>query len=531
MGAAVRSGEGDRVNERAAPPEPSPQPAPRPQPTIAAVAGRDREFLPAALEILETPPPPLPIAVMATICACGLVALVWSYFGRLDVYATAPGKIETAGYAKVIEPLDPGKIAVIHVEEGQAVKAGDLLLELEPAEAAADAAGAQNALNASLAEMARRRYAIGAVRIAKTTTRSGQDSPDAPAPQVFDPGYVESLAGEAELNVDWDGAVPEPFRLREEAVLRADLAQLSDALKALDGQMAEKLATQQRLNMSIAFQNALMETLNQRVSTRQEAIDRKVGTKIDLYDAQEELEKSQAALASDQGLLIETDAALNEVRSEKAKTVSQFIADNENKFADAARKADEARQTLAKADARLARTKLSAPIGGVVQQMAVTTVGQVVTTGQQLIVLTPNAGKLEVEALVANLDIGFVRPGQDAVIKVDAFPFTRFGALHGQVIKIASAAIAEQEAKRALANATSGANGAPPAPTAPGQPESFVFPVTIALDETAMKIDDAIIPLTPGMTVTVEIRTDSRRVIDYFLSPIAKIRSEAFKER
>ena len=118
------------------------------------------------------------------------------------------------------------------------------------------------------------------------------------------------------------------------------------------------------------------------------AIDLKVGTKIDLYNAKEELEKSKSALASDQGQLIETDAALRSVRSEKAKTVSQFIADNENKLAEAARKADEARQALAKAEARLARTRLYAPTDGVVQQLAVTTVGQVVTTGQQLIVLT-----------------------------------------------------------------------------------------------------------------------------------------------
>src|SRR5208337_290092 len=152
------------------------------------------------------------------------------------------------------------------------------------------------------------------------------------------------------------------------------------------------------------------------VSTRQEAINLNVGTKINLYDAKEELEKSQAALASDQGQLIETDAALRELQSEKAKTVSQFIADNENKLADAARKADEARQALAKAAARLSRTKLYAPIDGVVQQMAVTTLGQVVTTGQQLIVVTPSEGKLQVEALVANLDIGFVKLGQDAAV-------------------------------------------------------------------------------------------------------------------
>jgi hemolysin D len=527
------------MNERAAPPEaPQPPSPPQPQPsrrTPPAVTGRDREFLPAALEILETPPPPLPIALIATISACALAALIWSYFGRLDVHATAPGKIEPAGYAKVIEPLDPGKIAAIHVEKGQTVKAGDLLLELDPAEANADALSAQDALNASLAEIARRRYAIDAVRAAQTEGQGAPDRLDArskdDAAPGADSGSVEDLAGQAELKVAWNGAVPEPFRLREEAVLRADLAQLSDALKALDRQMAEKLATQKRLNMSIAFQNTLMETLNQRVSTRQQAIDLNVGTKIDLYNAKEELEKSQSALASDQGQLIETDAAIRSVRSEKAKTISQFIADNENKLADAARKADEARQALAKAEARLARTRLYAPTDGVVQQMAVTTVGQVVTTGQQLIVLTPVGGKLQVEALVANLDIGFVKPGQDAAIKVDAFPFTRFGALHGKVVNIASAAIAEQDAKRALANATATANAAPEAPTAPGQPESFVFPVTVSLDQTAMKIDHATIPLTPGMTVTVEIRTDSRRVIDYLLSPLAKIASEAARER
>jgi hemolysin D len=522
------------MNERAAPPEALP-PQPRPsRPHLPTITGRDREFLPAALEILETPPPPLPIALITTISACALAALVWSYFGRLDVHATAPGKIEPVGYAKVIEPLEPGKIAAIHVEKGQTVKAGELLLELDPAEAGADMLSAQNALNASLAEIARRRFAIDAVRAAEMDVQNSRDRLDArskdEAPGA-DSASVENLAGKAELRVAWDATVPELFRLREEAVLRADLAQLSDALKALDRQMAEKLATQKRLNMGIAFQNTLMETLNQRVSTRQQAIDLNVGTKIDLYNAKEELEKSQAALASDQGQLIETDAAIRSVRSEMAKTVSQFIADNENKLADAARKGDEARQALAKADARLARTRLYAPTDGVVQQMAVTTVGQVVTTGQQLIVLTPSGGKLQVEALVANLDIGFVKPGQEAVIKVDAFPFTRFGALHGKVVNIASSAISEQDAKRALANATATANASPEAPTAPGQPESFVFPVTVALDETAMTIDNAAIPLTPGMTVAVEIRTDSRRVIDYLLSPLAKIASEAARER
>ena len=244
------------------------------------VSGRDREFLPAALEILETPPPPLPIALIGTICLVALAALIWSIVGRLDVHAVAPGKIETAGYSKVIEPLEPGKVAAIHVQAGQSVTAGDLLFELDPAEATADARSAEDGLNANLAEVDRRRYAIDTVRSAApeearwTKRRGGRrafgrggcahdpkrvrtvsvrpDGTPIPTPvAVVDAtkvqaalSPVERLADEAAPRIDWSDNLPEAFRLREEAVLRADLAQLSDSLNALDKQMAQKLATQ-----------------------------------------------------------------------------------------------------------------------------------------------------------------------------------------------------------------------------------------------------------------------------------------------
>jgi hemolysin D len=491
-----------------------------PAPTPSTVTGCDREFLPAALEILETPPPPLPVALTWTICFFALAALVWSCVGRLDVHAVALGKIETVGFAKVIEPLAPGKIAAIHVQAGQPVKAGELLLELDPAEAEAGARSARDALNASLAEIDRRRYVIIAARAAQAEPARGNDA-----------SPIEALAAQSGLKVAWDVTLPEPFRLREAAVLRADLAQLSDSLKEIDKKTAEKLATREKLDMSIASQRPMMDTLNQRVSTRQQAFDLHVGTKIDLYNAKEELEKAQAELALTQGQLIETSAAVKELDSEKAKTVSQFVADNQNKLDEASRQADEARQALAKAIDQLAQTRLSAPIDGVVQQTAVTTVGQVVTTGQQLAVITPAGGKLQVEALLANRDVGFVKPGQEAVIKVDAFPFTQFGVLHGKVIKIAPAAVSEEEAKRALADATATANAAQTQAPVQGQPENFVFPATIALDETSIHVNGAAIALTPGMTATVEIKTDSRRVIDYLLAPLAKIASEAARER
>jgi hemolysin D len=523
------------MNERTAPP---PTPAPerpnriealrklvQPAPSLSPVRGRDREFLPAALEILETPPAPLPVALMLTICAFFAAALAWSFFGRLDVHAVAPGKIETVNRAKIIQPFDNGKIAAIHVANGEHVKAGDVLLELDPAEALADADAARDARFENMAEVARRAYAISVARTIDARETKADLAKD------FERAAIEAAIQQAETRIGFAAELPPDIRLRQRAVMSADLRELADQLAALDKQIAQKEATSQRLNMSIAFQNQLMETLNDRVATRQEAIKLKVGTKINLYDAKEELQKSQSQLASDQGQLIETEAALNELRSEKYKAISQFIADNENKAVEAARKADDAKQSLAKATAKLQRTKLVAPIDGVAQQLTVTTIGQVVTTGQQLLVITPSGGPVQVEALVANLDIGFVKIGQPAVVKVDAYPFTRFGTLTGKVVQIAQQAVDETEAKRALANVTSSSNTLPPQTSGPGLPESFVFPVTISLDRNAMKVGDADMPLNPGMTVTTEIKTDSRRVIDYLLSPLSKVGSEALRER
>src|SRR5208283_1237621 len=205
-----------------------------------------------------------------------------------------------------------------------------------------DAAAAEDSLNASRAEIARSRFAIEAVRSAEGEEMRadvGQDNAAGAkmtsAADTFGdvrtvtPSQVEALAGRPAFSIAWDEGLTEPFRLREEAVLRADFPRLSDALKALDKQMAQELATRKRIDMSIAFQRTLIDTLNARVATRQQTIDLNVGTKINLYDAKEELEKSQAQLASDEGQLIETGAAVRELMSERTKTVSRFIADNE----------------------------------------------------------------------------------------------------------------------------------------------------------------------------------------------------------
>jgi hemolysin D len=243
------------------------------------------------------------------------------------------------------------------------------------------------------------------------------------------------------------------------------------------------------------------------------------------------LDKSRSSLASDKGQLLEAEAAIAELRGEKDKDLATFIADNSTKLADCENKLDDAVQQYAKAGAKLARTKLFAPTSGTVQALAVTTIGQVVTTGQQLLTIVPDGGRIQAEVYVSNTDIGFIKVGQDVVVKVDTFPFTRFGSLHGKVIDVANDAIDEQTAHRQQANPTSTANANATGGGAPGQPQNFVFLVTVALEESAMKIDEKVIPLTPGMTLSAEIKTDDRRIIGYLLSPLSKVASEAFRER
>ena len=240
--------------------------------------------------------------------------------------------------------------------------------------------------------------------------------------------------------------------------------------------MAQKHATVKRLDMSIAFQNTLMETLHQRVDTRQQAIDLNVGTKINLYDAKEELEKSQSQLASDEGQRIETDAALSQVGSERMKAVSQFIADNENKLADASRKRDEAREG-ARQGARPARAYETlrpdrrggaadggddGRAGGDDRPAA----GHDHARGRR-----PRGRGAGAQPRHRLRQGRAARRGQGRRLPVH--PLRR---LTGQVARIAPGAVAEPEAKRAMANATAAANASQPAATPAGQPESFVFP-------------------------------------------------------
>jgi hemolysin D len=184
---------------------------------------------------------------------------------------------------------------------------------------------------------------------------------------------------------------------------------------------------------------------------------------------------------------------------------------------------------MIKAERKMSDQVLRAPVDGTVQQLAIHTVGGVVTPAQQLMAIVPADSRLEAEAMIANRDIGFVVPGQSAEIKVDTFNFTKYGLLHGEVVTVSQDAIARD--KPADRNNDTSKLRAALSGTSEPQGQELVYSARVSLDRTEMQVEDKTVSLAPGMAVTVEIKTGRRRIIEFLLSPLLRYRHEAIRER
>lgn len=485
------------------PPKGAPAKGPPAKGLLARTAprrNRDREFLPAALEILDTPPSPIRLALLVSICALAVIALGWSWIGKVDVVAVAAGKIQPTGRVKVVQPLEGGRVQAVAVRDGQQVAAGDLLIRLDPRDAEADTAALSAALQSAEAEVARRRTALAAVE--------------------------RGVPAEV---TDWGADIPQDVRERETRVLKGDVDRLDAQLATLDAQRVQKLAEQARLEATIAAQRELLSTQDQRIGMRTELLEREVGSKAQLLDAQEVRQTQGVNLRTQEGQLAEVRAALDVIERDRAGLKSTFIAENAQRLADAERQIEETRQRLAKARARLEQMTITAPIAGTVTALSVIGPGQVVATGEEVLRIVPEGSRLELEVYMPNRDIGFVHVGAPAVVKIDSFPFTRFGALDGRVARVAHDAVSAPDVEQTLASPAA----APRTKGAAGTQamQNLVFPVTIALDGQSMTVDGAQIPLSPGMTAQAEIKTGQRRILEYLFSPLVDVGSRAMRER
>ena len=480
---------------------PAPVASPRALPARLAVLRQDSDFLPSALEILETPPSPNKIAFLVSICALTIVALTWSYVGRIDIIASARGKIQPAGRVKLIQPFETGKVVNVPVHNGQSVKQGDVLLELDAADARADEATAAGGHAAYRAESLRR---LAVLRAAK------------------DPNFEI-------VPIQWPDGIPQINREREDRILAGDVAQLAANIASFDAQVRQKEAEGRRLSDVIAAQRTLIDVLQQRVDMRASLVKGGTSPLASLIDAQETLGYHATNYATSRGQLEESIAGMEVLKRDRAKAIDTLIADNRQKLADAERQAGDFEQKVVKARAHIAHMTLRSPIGGTVASATVTSPGQVVRMGEEVMRIVPNDVALEIEAYLENKDIGFVKPGQTAAVKIESFPFTRYGTLSATVARVATDAIPEQDAQQlegdpARASKSTGFAGAQ-------RTQNLVFPVTLVPNGRTMEVEGLKVPLTPGMAVTVEVRTGSRRILEFVFSPLVETASKALQER
>jgi hemolysin D len=450
------------------------------------------DFLPAALEITERPASPAGRTIAATIIAFFCLALGWAFWGEVDIVAMAPGKIIPSGRTKTIQPLEIGVVRAIRVQDGQSVRAGDVLIELDPTTSSAEREHLSSDLIASQLDAARLRAALAETDDLLTG---------------FHPP-----AGASTMQI----ALHRQFLLNQNAEQHAKLA-------TLDRQRAQREAERATVAASIGKLDATIPLLRQRVEVRKYLNDREFGSKLTYLEALQDLTEHEQELIVEKSKYREAEAAHAAIIETRIQAEAEYRRTLFGELAIAEQKAAGLAQDLIKAEQRSQLQIMTSPVDGVVQQLQVTTIGGVVTPAQQLMVVVPADSRLEVEAMVQNRDIGFVAAGQPAEIKIDTFNFTKYGLLHGTVMTVSQDAIARDKAVGDKDKALAG-NSQPAG-------QELVYAARISLDSTQMQIEDKMVNLGPGMAVMVEIKTGSRRLIEYILSPLLRYKQETLRER
>ena len=434
------------------------------------------QFLPAALEIQESPPSPIGRAITWAVIILVCTAVAWAYIGKIDIVAVAQGKIVPSERIKLIQPLEIGTISAIHVHEGQLVEKGTVLVELDTTSTKADA------------------------------TRLTQESLIAQVELVRVRALVKAMQASNSPQAIWPKEVDKELVKVQQQLLESQWQQYQASMNALDNERIKRLAELAGTEEAIKKLVATLPIISERADSLKALAEKKLTPRHTYLEIEQERIEVTQDLASQRQIKEQIIAAIEQLRQQRLVQEKESLNVALTELRDVNRRIQNLDQENIKAIQRNERQHLVAPVDGVVQQLSVHTVGGVVTPAQQLMVIVPKEEGVEVEAIIENKDIGFVHEGQIAEVKVDAFPFTKYGTLNAKLLNISNDAVHDER-------------------------KGLIFTARVFLEQTSMQIDQKLIQLTPGMTVSVEVKTGTRRLIDYILSPLMKYADESVRER
>lgn len=436
-------------------------------------------FMAPALALQQRPPPVFPRLLQSLILVVLVTALMWATFGQVDVVASAAGKVVPSGRSKVIQPSETAVIKAIHVQDGQTVAKGQVLVELETRGTAADLARLEADLLSAHIDVAR----AAAMMI----------SVDQAQPPYLP---VEALAGADSLK-----------RHAVERWLQGQYLEVRSQLDQADAEIARAGFERDALSVSIRGLEQSLPIAQELAEDYAALLAEQAVAKHQYLQRKQEHLQQQRELNQMQARRQEITAVLQAATHGRTSILAQQRRRMLDLQHEAEARASATEQELKKARLRHGLRTLSAPVDGTVQQLAIHTQGGVVTEAQPLMVIVPADQPVEVEAFLLNKDIGFVRAGQAAQVKVETFSYTRYGLAQGVVSSVSHDAIEDPQ-------------------------RGLVYAVRIKLGSHWLERPDAPpLALTPGMAVTAEITTRQRRLISYFLTPLEVTMRESLHER
>jgi len=444
-------------------------------------------FLPAALSLQDTPVHPAPRRLAYAIMALFVIALVWSIFGKIDIVAVAPGRVVVSERTKLIQPLERSVVKAVLVKDGDHVVAGQPLVELDPTAASADKTTAHDQQKSALSEVLRARAIQQALQNLQQHTQAGSGLQAKYMPEFpKEWSAADTAAAQAQLQGEWGDVT-------------AKLAKLASEISRRQAEIVTAQAVVAKLETTVPMAQA-------RETDFKKLVDQGYISGHATQDKTRERVELERDLATQRANLLQTQATLRESENSRAAYLAEVRRTLYEREAQADLKRQQATQEQAKATQRENLTTLKAPVAGVVQQLAIHTTGGVVTEAQALMIIVPEGAQVTAEVTLENKDIGFVNVGNGAEIKLETFPYTRYGTVQASVDRVTADAVNDEK-------------------------RGAIFPVTLALKTKQIDIDGKMIQLVPGMNLTAEIKTGQRRVIEYLLSPIQRAGSESLRER
>ena len=425
------------------------------------------EFRPIAVEIEESPVSPLGQTILWLVIAFVIIAIAWLTLGQIDVVITARGQLVPQGKIQVIQPLDTGVVRALYVEPGDAVKQGEVLMEIDPE-------GTEPALDASEEQLLQTELSIERIQAMLSHSAFVPD---------FSLYPIEAI--ELEQRRYSSGLQSRRAQL---SAKQQERSQIYQQLESLASRQAQAKTLLELANADWAQMEPVQDLLSQQEmkQTKEARIQ---------FAAELEQGESQAR---------ELRYRLSQLNHE-ATTIDQELRNQLlAELAQAQQRQSELRAQLKQVSFVTKKQQIVAPVDGVIHQRTVNTVGGVVTPAEQVMTLVPDAVPLEVEALVQNRDIGYVKAGMPVTLKIDTFDFQKYGTVEGTVLQVAKNAENDEQL-------------------------GPVFTVMVEPKSTELEVDGELTELQSGMTVTAEIKTGQRRLIEFFIYPIIQSLDESFK--